>query len=167
MRSLPAVLVAVRVRCCRRTREIYKCVDTERHQANYTESAADTKGCKKVEHAGHPTIPPPPPERGAADAPRQTVALRERQRFPEGSTAATQKARDNDRRADTDSTSSSKRRRKKLAELKKEYTNGEPDRRGDERNYAKYQERVRRTHEGRHRAHRKEHRCTSGSELAT
>jgi hypothetical protein len=30
----------------------------------------------------------------------------------------------------------------KLAALKKEFNNGEPERRGDERNYAKYQERV-------------------------
>jgi len=30
----------------------------------------------------------------------------------------------------------------KLAELQKEYNNGEPERRGDEKNYAKYQERV-------------------------
>ena len=30
----------------------------------------------------------------------------------------------------------------KLAEMKREYNNGEPERRGDERNYAKYQERV-------------------------
>jgi predicted nucleic acid-binding Zn-ribbon protein len=31
---------------------------------------------------------------------------------------------------------------RKLAALKQEYNNGEPERRGDERNYAKYQERV-------------------------
>jgi hypothetical protein len=31
---------------------------------------------------------------------------------------------------------------KKLAELRGEYKNGEPDRLGNERNYAKYQERV-------------------------
>ena len=30
----------------------------------------------------------------------------------------------------------------KLANLKRDYNNGEPDRRGDERNYAKYQDRV-------------------------
>jgi HAMP domain-containing protein len=30
----------------------------------------------------------------------------------------------------------------KLARLKQEFNNGEPERRGDERNYAKYQERV-------------------------
>ena len=31
---------------------------------------------------------------------------------------------------------------RKLAALRQEYNNGEPDRRGDERNFAKYQERV-------------------------
>jgi len=30
----------------------------------------------------------------------------------------------------------------KLASLKKEFNNGEPERQGDERNFAKYQERV-------------------------
>jgi chromosome segregation ATPase len=30
----------------------------------------------------------------------------------------------------------------KLAELKKEFQNGEPERQGNERNYAKYQDRV-------------------------
>ncbi|MDF3036902.1 MAG: hypothetical protein K0S28_2176, partial [Paucimonas sp.] len=30
----------------------------------------------------------------------------------------------------------------KLASLRKDFNNGEPERRGDERNYAKYQERV-------------------------
>jgi len=29
----------------------------------------------------------------------------------------------------------------KLADIRREYNNGEPERRGDERNYAKYQER--------------------------
>jgi hypothetical protein len=34
------------------------------------------------------------------------------------------------------------KRKQKLAELRREFNNGEPERRGDERNYAKYQERV-------------------------
>jgi len=61
---------------------------------------------------------------------------------PEGSKVdpADQKARDNDRRqilADE-----LKKEEDSLAALRKEYNNGEPERRGDERNYAKYQERV-------------------------
>ena len=35
-----------------------------------------------------------------------------------------------------------KREEQKLADLKKEYNDGEPERQGNERNYAKYQERV-------------------------
>ena len=34
------------------------------------------------------------------------------------------------------------REEQKLAALKKEYNDGEPERQGNERNYAKYQERV-------------------------
>jgi hypothetical protein len=51
-----------------------------------------------------------------------------------------QKARDSDRRKILEDELKSSEN--KLADLKKEYNNGEPDRRGDERNYAKYQERV-------------------------
>jgi predicted nucleic acid-binding Zn-ribbon protein len=51
-----------------------------------------------------------------------------------------QKARDADRRAIlTDELNTENR---KLADLRKEFNNGEPERRADERNAAKYQERV-------------------------
>ncbi|MFZ3288512.1 MAG: DUF4124 domain-containing protein, partial [Telluria sp.] len=53
---------------------------------------------------------------------------------------AQQKARDNDRREIlTDELRSEER---KLAELKRDFNNGEPERQGNERNYAKYLERV-------------------------
>ncbi len=51
-----------------------------------------------------------------------------------------QKARDSDRRKILED--ELKTTEGKLAELKKDYNNGEPDRLGSERNYAKYQERV-------------------------
>ena len=51
-----------------------------------------------------------------------------------------QKARDSDRRAVLDAELRSAEAR--LADLKREYADGNPERRGDERNYAKYQERV-------------------------
>jgi predicted RNase H-like nuclease (RuvC/YqgF family) len=54
--------------------------------------------------------------------------------------SAEQKARDADRRQIL--TDELNAEMQKLGELRREFNNGEPERRGDERNYAKYQERV-------------------------
>jgi predicted RNase H-like nuclease (RuvC/YqgF family) len=51
-----------------------------------------------------------------------------------------QKARDSDRLQIL--TEEMRNEEKKLESLKAEFNNGEPERRGDERNYAKYQDRV-------------------------
>ena len=51
-----------------------------------------------------------------------------------------QKARDSDRRQIL--LDEMKTEEQKLADIRREYNNGEPERRGDERNYAKYQERT-------------------------
>lgn len=96
-----------------------------------------TKGCKRVDLQGISMIPSP------YKKPLQTASV-----APAGGTATgfprvdgtTQKARDNDRLQIL--TDEMKTEEQKLADLKKAYNNGEPERRGDERNYAKYQERV-------------------------
>ncbi len=54
--------------------------------------------------------------------------------------SAEQRARDADRRAILED--ELKNETQKLTELRREFNGGEPERRGDERNYAKYQERV-------------------------
>ena len=51
-----------------------------------------------------------------------------------------QRARDGDARRILES--ELKKEEDKLAQLQKDYNNGEPERRGDERNYQKYQDRV-------------------------
>ena len=53
---------------------------------------------------------------------------------------AAQRQRDSDARKILESELS--REEAKLAEMKREFNNGEPERRGEERNYAKYLERV-------------------------
>jgi hypothetical protein len=53
---------------------------------------------------------------------------------------ATQRARDSDARRILES--ELKREEERLAALQREFNNGEPERRGDERNFARYQERV-------------------------
>ena len=54
--------------------------------------------------------------------------------------AATQRARDADARRILEA--ELRREEERLATLRREFNNGEPERRGDERNYARYQERV-------------------------
>ncbi|NRR33085.1 DUF4124 domain-containing protein [Oxalobacteraceae bacterium] len=82
---------------------------------------------------------PPPAARKQAGPPRAAPAVSTPADFPRVDNAE-QRARDNDRRAIL--ADELKSEQQKLGELRKEFNNGEPERRGDERNYAKYQERV-------------------------
>jgi hypothetical protein len=92
--------------------------------------------CKPMDLPGM-TVPAPP--RRATPSPRNAQPAPSPDGFPRVDSAE-QKARDNDRRAILEE--ELKNEQQKLAELRREYNNGEPERRGDERNYAKYQERV-------------------------
>jgi hypothetical protein len=111
---------------------IYKCVDP----AGHTEFTDVYRGpyCKVLEGTGAITTPPArkagAPHAAAAPSPSD---------FPRVDSAE-QRARDADRRAIL--TDELNNEMQKLADLRKEFNNGEPERRGDERNYAKYQERV-------------------------
>jgi HAMP domain-containing protein len=107
--------------------EVYLCVDGQGNK-EYKNTGA-TKGCKKVDLPSITTIPAPVMKRSpgaSSDFPKVT--------------SDTQRARDNDRRQILQD--ELKNEEDKLANLRKEYNNGEPERRGDERNYAKYQERT-------------------------
>jgi septal ring factor EnvC (AmiA/AmiB activator) len=96
-----------------------------------------TKGCKRVELQGMSMIPAPYRKVAQTASARPSVATPPE--FPRIDGAA-QKARDNDRLQIL--TEEMKVEEKKLADLKKDFNNGEPERQGNERNYAKYQERV-------------------------
>jgi len=116
--------------------EVYLCVD-ESGKKEYKNTGI-TKGCKKVELPGITMIPAPPKKTVA-----QTVAAKPAANTPADFPrvdSGTQKARDNDRRQIL--LDEMKNEEQKLANLRKDFNNGEPERRGDERNYAKYQERV-------------------------
>ena len=114
--------------------QIYRCVDANGHK-EYTDS-------RKGNHCVLLDVP------GAIAAPaaRAAAPVKGRPQVPAAASQfpridnAEQKARDADRRAIL--TEELNAEMKKLAELKVEFNNGEPERRGDERNYAKYQERV-------------------------
>jgi hypothetical protein len=112
--------------------EVYLCVG-ENGQKEYKNTGI-TKGCKKVELPGITTIAAPARKPGI-----QTASVKSPSDFPKVD-GGMQKARDNDRRQIL--LDEMKAEEQKLASLKKDYNNGEPERQGDERNYAKYQERV-------------------------
>ncbi len=107
---------------------IFRCGNT------YTNDLAEAqaKGCKPIE-GGNVTVVQgtrvqSPASRPASGTPGQRVE------------SAEQRARDNDARLILESELQKAEARQ--AELRKEYNNGEPERRGDERNYQKYLDRT-------------------------
>ncbi len=115
--------------------EIFLC-DDGRGSKEY-KNTGTTKGCKKIDLPGITTVPGLPRKPAVVTAAaRQTSSPPD---FPKVDSTV-QKARDNDRRQIL--LDEMRTEEQKLADLKKEFNNGEPERRGDERNYAKYQDRV-------------------------
>ena len=92
-------------------------------------NTGDVRGCRKLDNESLSSIP----------APASVMQAKADPSFPRIDTQ-TQKRRDQDRLQIL--TDEIKAEEAKLADLKKEYQNGEPERLGSERNYAKYQERV-------------------------
>jgi hypothetical protein len=115
--------------------DVYLCIDANGNR-EYKNTGA-TKGCKKVDLPGVTTIPGgPPAKKATASAAKPATSPSDFPRVDD----AVQKARDSDRKQILQEELKSEE--KKLADLRAEYNNGEPERRGDERNYAKYQERT-------------------------
>jgi phage shock protein A len=114
--------------------QIYLCTDASGHK-----ELTDTRkgaNCKPLDLPA-PSIAAPAREGRAMQrlpAPAATPG-----NFPRVDSSE-QKARDADRKAILSDELNAET--KKLAELRKEFNGGEPERRGDERNYAKYQDRV-------------------------
>ena len=100
---------------------------------------AATKGCKALEGAPITVIQMPKPR--AAEG-RPAAAAPSAGSSPSGSRIdpAEQRARDSDARRILEA--ELKREEERLAAMKLEYNNGEPERQGNERNFQKYQERV-------------------------
>ncbi|QGZ41457.1 uncharacterized protein DUF4124 [Pseudoduganella flava] len=121
--------------------QIYRCTDAAGHK-EYTDRKKGGN-CVALD-LPEPLIPAPQKREGAprprpAGAANSAAGSAAPSAFPRVDTAE-QRARDADRRQIL--TDELNAEMQKLGELRREYNNGEPERRGDERNYAKYQERV-------------------------
>ena len=135
--------------------QIYKCegADGVIEYSNAQAGAQGARNCKVIELSPittipAPTLPPPKPaasgkggagpqpgSAGAAAAARPAGS----ENFPKVD-SATQRARDDDRKRILED--EMRKEEARLAELRKEYNNGEPERLGNERNYQKYLDRV-------------------------
>jgi hypothetical protein len=125
---------------------IYRCVDKE-GRVLYTDTNAGN--CKVVDSIISGAISAPPATSRAPAAGMRQGAGRSASSSaaPTASPAnfprvdnATQRARDDDRREILNE--ELRAEEKKLTDLKRDFNNGEPERQGNEKNYAKYQERV-------------------------
>ena len=106
---------------------VYVC--TQANGVREYRNTGDTRGCRKLDTESLSSIP----------APSSVTQAKADPSFPRVDSQI-QKRRDLDRLQILND--EIRTEENKLAELKKEYQNGEPERLGSERNYAKYQERV-------------------------
>lgn len=99
---------------------------------------AKERGCRTIEGAAVTVVPgtKPRPVAAAAAAAPSSAARPADSRVDPGE----QRARDSDARRILEA--ELRREEDKLADLRREYNNGEPERRGDERNYQRYLDRV-------------------------
>lgn len=106
---------------------VYVC--TQPNGVREYRNTGDVRGCRKLDTESLSSIP----------APASVMQAKADPSFPRID-SQTQKRRDQDRLQIL--SDEIRAEEAKLSELKKEYQNGEPERQGNERNYAKYQERV-------------------------
>jgi hypothetical protein len=102
-----------------------------------TPAQAKERGCRTIEGAPITVVSPPKPRPLSGTPPSSAAAPRASDAKVD---AGEQRARDSDARRILDT--ELKREEAKLAELQKDFNNGEPERKGDERNYQRYLDRV-------------------------
>jgi hypothetical protein len=102
-----------------------------------TEREAKERGCRTIEGAPVTVVQVPKPKAPAAASGTNNAAPRPGESKVD---PAAQKARDSD--AKRILSEELKRAEEQLAALQKDFNNGEPERRGDERNYQTYLDRV-------------------------
>ena len=134
-----AVAVLALLLCATAQAQIYRCLD-----ANGRPLYTDTKvgKCQLID-TGYRSPPaasaPIPAPRASSGAGTPSPAASTPSSFPRVDTSV-QRERDGERREILGDELRIEER--KLVDLRKEFNNGEPERQGNERNYAKYQERV-------------------------
>jgi hypothetical protein len=119
--------------------DIFLCVDADGNKT--FQNVGSGKGCKRMDVGPVLSMPAPrvPQQRSSSGGEdRVTVSPANFPRVDRD----TQRSRDNDRKRILED--ELKAEENKLARLKAEFNNGEPERRGDERNFALYTERVQR-----------------------
>lgn len=117
--------------------DIFMCVDDQGNKS--FQNVGSGKGCKRMDVGPVLSLPASRMPRAADDRASASPAA-----FPKID-RDTQRSRDTDRRRILDDELRAEEER--LARLRTEYNNGEPERRADERNFALYQERVQRLRE--------------------
>ena len=124
--------------------DIYLCVD-EQGNKSY-QNVGTGKGCKRVDVGPVLSMPAPrlPAGRSAMQPAVEERASVSPASFPRVD-RDTQRTRDSDRRRILED--ELKAEEDRLTRLRTEFNNGEPERRGDERNFALYQERIQRLRE--------------------
>jgi hypothetical protein len=100
---------------------------------------AKDKGCRTIEGAPV-TVVQAPARRAPAPAPAAATPAGSAAKPGERVDPAAQRARDTDARRILGE--ELQREEERLSAMRQEFNNGEPERRGDERNFARYQERV-------------------------
>lgn len=141
MRLLAAALLAAPLATLAQGSTVYRCPGNV-YTSEISEREAKERNCRTIEGAPITivnTAKPAPPPRGKEGGESRAGAS-----APRGADSrvdpAAQRQRDSDARKILEAELA--REEAKLAEMKREFNNGEPERRGEERNFAKYQERV-------------------------
>jgi hypothetical protein len=121
---------------------VYKCVDAG-GRVEFTD--VGKSGCKPLDLPGYVATPAPrsSPAPAARQASRPATQLASATPTPDAFPrvdSVTQRTRDEGRRDIL--TEELRAEEQRLAERKREFNNGEPERQGNEKNFAKYQERV-------------------------
>jgi hypothetical protein len=124
--------------------DIFMCVDDQGNKS--FQNVGSGKGCKRVDVGPVLSVPATrqPAARGSVLPAVEERASVSPASFPRVD-RDTQRTRDSDRRRILED--ELKAEEDRLARLRTEFNNGEPERRGDERNFALYQERIQRLRE--------------------
>lgn len=135
-----AVLCGVAAAAAAQERPVYKCPGNL-YTDTLNAKEAEARGCKALEGGAVTIIQTPAVRRPAVESPRAAAESPSASRPAEQRVDPNdQKARDQDKRRILEG--ELRREEQRLVGLRQEYNNGQPERRGDERNYQKYLDRT-------------------------